>query len=614
MNMTVDGALAAAREKFFSGHVLPDGLVPAPILRSWQRCAEQGLDASAAIRTEAMTAAELRVLHEQNETLRLLSRSELVSLRAEAKHTDSVVILTDAKGMVLDTAGSAEFAGQAAAVALRPGVAWSETVTGTNAIGTAMAERRAIEVHGAEHFFEPHGILHCAAAPIFDPFGKLAGVLDMSGHASAQHTHAIGLVRLAVEQIEHRFFSRDFADMTVVRFHRFGDLLGSAREGILVFDGQKPVAGNRRALALLGLDRKLLRQTRREDIFESLASNQRHIQGRNGDQFFAQITEPVQAPLRAIGTLPRPAPKPPQKGPFMTSATRDDLARAIRLVNAEIPLLITGETGAGKEVFARHLHGQTVRAGRPFIAINCAALPESLIEAELFGYEPGAFTGARKTGAKGLVQQAEGGILFLDEIGDMPLTLQSRLLRVLQDKEVAPLGGGVPHKADFVPVCATNRDLKAMVEAGSFRADLYFRIAQFVIGLPSLAEMPERHVLVETLWAQLAPQHGPLPAAALDQLAAYRWPGNFRELAGRLRAIAALHDPGEPIAPAALPQAGEVLAEPEIKWNGDLGALTEDAMRRAVAAHKGNLSAAARALNIDRSTLYRRLVWKGQPN
>lgn len=610
MNLASEAALASAREKFFSGHTLPEGLVPAPILRSWQRCADQGLDAGSSIYAEPMTAAELRSLHEQNETLRLLSRSELVSLRTEAKLTDSVVILTDAKGLVLDTAGSPEFAGQAAQVSLRPGVMWSETSTGTNAIGTALAERRAIEVHGGEHFFEPHGILHCAASPIFDPYGKLAGVLDMSGHASAQHTHAMGLVRLAVEQIEHRFFNRRFDDMTVVRFHRSADLLGTAREGVLVFDGDKLVAGNRRALHLVGLDRKALRQSSREEIFEGagLAIERDELRARNGERYFAAVSQPRAASMSVPAALPRAA-KPVPLGPFLTPQTRADLAKAIRLLNAEIPLLIAGQTGAGKEVFARHLHGQTVRAGKPFIAINCAALPESLIEAELFGYEPGAFTGARKQGAKGLVQQAEGGILFLDEIGDMPLLLQSRLLRVLQDKEVSPLGGGTPHKADFVPVCATNRDLNAMVEAGTFRADLYFRIAQYTITLPSLAELPDRRAVVETLWSQLAALHGPLPEPILTQLAAYHWPGNFRELAGCLRSIAALHDPGDPIAVTALPQSAGV-GPAVIALEGDLGALSEAAMRRAVDLHKGNLSAAARALNIDRSTLYRRLVWK----
>ena len=610
MNLASNAALAAAREKFFSGHTPAEGLVPAPILRSWQRCAEQGLDAGSAIRAEPMTAAELRALHEQNETLRLLSRSELVSLRTEAKLTDSVVILTDAKGLVLDTAGSPEFAGQAAAVALRPGVAWSETVTGTNAIGTALAERRAIEVHGAEHFFEPHGILHCAASPIFDPYGKLAGVLDMSGHASAEHTHAMGLVRLAVEQIEHRFFNRRFDEMAVVRFHRSADLLGTAREGILVFDGAKLVAGNRRALHLVGLDRKALRQSTREEIFEGagLAIDRGELRARNGERYFAAVSQPRAAPARVIGTLPR-VTRSPRPGPFLAQQTSDALAKAIRLVNAEIPLLIAGQTGVGKEVFARHLHAQSSRSGKPFIAVNCAALPETLIEAELFGYEPGAFTGARKQGAKGLVHQAEGGILFLDEIGDMPLLLQSRLLRVLQDKEVSSLGGGAPQKADFVPLCASNRDLNAMVEAGTFRADLYFRIAQYTVRLPTLAELPDRQAIVASLWTEFSAEHGPLPAPILDQLAGYHWPGNFRELASCLRTTAALHDPGDPITLAVLPDS-VVRTAPVVPLDGNLDALTEAAMRRAVDLHKGHLSAAARALNVDRSTLYRRLVWR----
>lgn len=612
MNTASRATLTVAREKFFSGHGLPDGLVPAPILRSWQRCTEQGLDAGGVIPAEPMSAAELRELHEQNEMLRLLSRSELVSLRTEARLTDSVVILTDAKGLVLDTAGSPEFAGQAAQVALRPGVAWSENFIGTNAIGTALAERRAIEVHGAEHFFEPHKILHCAASPIVDPYGKLAGVLDMSGHASAEHTHAMGLVRLAVEQIEHRFFNRTFDNMTVVRFHRSADLLGTAREGILVFDGDRLVAGNRRALHLVGLDRKALRKSTREEIFEGagLVVDHGQLRARSGERYFAAISQPRTASPRSREAARAVAPVV-AKGPYLTAQTQQDLAKAVRLVNAEVPLLVSGETGSGKEVFARHLHSQSARSGKPFIAINCAALPESLIEAELFGYEAGAFTGAKKSGAKGLVQQAEGGILFLDEIGDMPLPLQSRLLRVLQDKEVSPLGGGAPQKTDFVPVCATNRDLKSMVEEGTFRSDLYFRIAQFTITLPALADLPDRAGLVASLWSQIATCHGPLPAEVLDHLAACHWPGNFREMTGCLRALAALHDPGETIDLSVLPQAASSPAPDVLPAEGNLASLTDRAMQQAVEQHRGNLSAAARALGIDRSTLYRRFVWKG---
>ncbi|WP_152658663.1 sigma-54-dependent Fis family transcriptional regulator [Devosia chinhatensis] len=608
MNLSSDLALAKARAKFFSGHSLPDGLVPAPILRSWQRCAEQGLDAGDSVTAEPMTAGELRQIQQQNEALRLISRPELVTLRAEAKNTDSVVILTDAQGIVLDVVGSAEFAGEAARVALQPGVVWAEKSTGTNAIGTAMAERRAIAVHGGEHFFEPHGILHCAASPIFDPFGKLAGVLDMSGHANAEHTHALGLVRLAVEQIEHRFFARGFEDRTVVRFHRHAELLGTSREGVLVFDGDNLVAGNRRALSLLGMDRIAFRKTRRQDLFERLDPV---LRGRGGDVFTAAISRPEE---RAEGRLHSVRLVGEDQSLFLTDDVRTQCDKAVRLINAEIPVLVTGQTGSGKEVFARHLAGLSQRQGKPFVAVNCAALPESLIEAELFGYEPGAFTGARKGGAKGLVQQAEGGILFLDEIGDMPLLLQSRLLRVLQDKQVSPLGGGAARRADFVAICATNRDLKAMVEAGTFRADLYFRIAPFTIGLPSVADLPDKRAVLETLWQPFSTAHGPLGEAVMERLAAYDWPGNLREMANALAAMAALAGPGQKVSLADLPSHIQPVRFPPPRpmADGALGTITEEAMRQAVERNRGNLSAAARELCVDRSTLYRRLVWAGK--
>jgi transcriptional regulator of acetoin/glycerol metabolism len=605
MDMSSDLSLARAREKFFSGQALPDGLVPAPILRSWQRCAEQGLDVGDRFSAEPMTAAELRQLQQQNEALRLMSRPELSTLRAEAKHTSSVVILTDASGTLLDVVGSSEFAGEAARVALQPGVAWTEQSTGTNAIGTALAERRAIAVHGAEHFYEPHEILHCAASPIFDPFGKLAGVLDMSGHASTEHTHALGLVRLAVEQIEHRFFAKGFEGKTIVRFHKAADMLGTPREGVLVFDGEQLVAGNRRALNLLRLERLSFRKTRRGDLFDALDEKLRSV---SGDSFTASIQRPDEKAgrkLYATGAVVRDA------APYLTEEATIALDKALRLIEADIPVLITGATGTGKEVFARHLAKRSSRHGKPFVAVNCAALPESLIESELFGYEAGAFTGARKGGAKGLVQQAEGGILFLDEIGDMPLTLQSRLLRVLQDKEVSPLGGGQVRKADFVAICATNRDLRAMVEAGQFRSDLYFRIAQFTVRLPSIAELTNRRALIEALWAGMNADNGPLPKTVLDRLEIYDWPGNFRELVNCLRTTAALAGPGRTVTLSDLPNhihAPTRRVAPPVP-ESDLGALTEAAMRRAVELHRGNLSAAARALGIDRSTLYRRLVW-----
>ena len=612
----------AARKRFFLEGSSPEGLVAAPILRSWQRCSSQGLDAGERPQVEPMSSAALRGEQERHDLLRRITRPEMMALRQEAKLTDSVVILTDGDGLVLEMTGNPEFAGRASRVALRPGVAWNEAAIGTNAIGTALIERRPIGVHGAEHFFEPHRILTCAAAPIFDPRGKLAGVLDMSGHASVRPVHALGLVRLAVEQIEYRLFERGFEHFTVLRFHEEAELVGTAREAVLVFDGDRLVGGNRRALGLMKLDWTAIDSVRMPELFEAVdvSDEVKAIRSRTGVILHGRLAPPREA----VASPPRQGPRPaaPAAEPVFDAATLAALDRAVRLVDAEVPVLVHGETGAGKEVFARRVHAHGSRRDGPFVAVNCAALPESLIEAELFGYEEGAFTGAHKQGRSGLVRQAEGGILFLDEIGDMPLAAQGRLLRLLQERQVVPLGGGAPVPVDFALLCATHRPLAALVESGGFRSDLYFRIAQYVVELPSLRAMPDRRGVIRTLWRGLG---GDLAGVSLTEetlapLAAYGWPGNFRQLAGMLRALLALAEPGQPLPLAALPpelvsprRGPERAADAPpvaVASDGSLSALTLEAMARTVEECGGNISRAAKKLGIDRSTLYRRLIWQ----
>lgn len=600
--MTSDiAALREARERFFSGGEVPAGLVAEPILKSWQRCADQGLDAGDLLKVQSLSSTELRERQQVNDLLRHLCRPEIGALRADAKLTDSVVILTDASGMVLDTLGSVEFAGAASEVALRPGVTWNEASTGTNAIGTALVERRPIVVHGAEHFLEPHRMLTCAAAPILDPYGRLVGVLDMSGNAAVQHVHALGLVRLAVEQVEHRFFGRGFEDGEVVRFQREADLLGTPREAILVFKDGLLIAGNRRGMKFLGLDRRMFGMAKRDELFERVGASR--LRSPAGEEF--AVTAKPAPPKLVRGADLREVPKP-----YFVTETQSALRKAVKLADAEIPLLIQGETGVGKEVFAREMHRHTNRSDKPFVAINCAALPEGLIESELFGYADGAFTGARKQGREGLIQQANGGILFLDEIGDMPLGLQSRILRVLQDREVTPLGGGKATKVDFLPVCATHRPLKQLVDGGQFRADLYFRLAHFVIELPPLRELQGMADVVRALWRQLGAESAgvTMSAATEGRLLAYTWPGNFRQLAGMLRAVLALAERGQVVEVADLPV--ELVAA-GASPGGTLDAITDDALRGALEQAGGNVSRAARTLGVDRSTLYRRVLWKG---
>jgi transcriptional regulator of acetoin/glycerol metabolism len=612
--------LRAARRRFLEGGTTPPGSVPDTIARSWERCAAHGLDMTAPRTPEALDGGALAELQARNERLLQLSRAELSVLRADAASTDSIAILTDASGLVLAAEGHEGFADRAARVALRPGVAWSEDSTGTNAIGTALAEGRPVQVVGAEHFFEPHRILTCAAAPIRDPRGTLAGVLDLSGYAAVPHAHAAGLVRLAVAQIEHRWFRDGFEHCTVLRVHTDDACLGTAREGVLVFEDDRLIGANDAGLRACGLGRAALDDAVLETLFERMptADGRQALRTRSGGALHADVRRPRPARRSVTPAQVRPAPVPDRIAPLHDPVRDAALERGTRLVDADVPLLVQGETGTGKEVLARAVHTRSRRGAGPFVAVNCAAIPEALIEAELFGHEDGAFTGARRQGRRGLVAQADGGTLFLDEIGDMPLALQSRLLRVLQDRSVTPLGGSATRPVDFALVCATHQPLQARVEDGSFRGDLYYRIAQYALTLPPLREQDDLAGVVSQLWHQLAGDRA-LTAEARDALARHPWPGNYRELVGTLRAVLAVVDHDAPVgledlpahfrqeAPTAVPPSGtrppEAPSPPRT-----LREHTDAALRAAVDACGGNLSRAARELGIHRSTLYRRLA------
>jgi transcriptional regulator of acetoin/glycerol metabolism len=611
--MATAQTVLVARRHFIDGDILSGDLVPLPILRSWERCATLGLEMRSRPRIEPLTAQDMRSLHERCEGLRRICRPEIEALHADAQSTDSIVILTDAEGLVIDTVGSADFAEQAAQVSLRPGVPWREDATGTNAIGTALIERRPIAVHGAEHFFEMHRILSCAAMPILDPHGQLVGALDLSGHAAGDHGHALGLVRLAVDQIEHRLFDRGFQDHEVIRIHRDPALLGTAREGILAFADRRLIAANRYGLEQLGLDWHALGARSFEEIFETgfaRQANSGHLRTQTGTLLRGERRPASSRPAAERSHRRRDLPRMP--GPIFDATTQASLARAVRLLEADIPILLQGETGTGKEVFARAVHAGSARASAPFVAVNCAALPEGLIEAELFGYEEGAFTGARRHGTKGLLREAEGGVLFLDEIGDMPLLLQSRLLRVLQDRTVTPIGSGRAVPVDFAVICATHRDLRRAVAEGVFRQDLYFRIAQYTVELSPVRQLPDRLDLIRGMWLRLGAQDLGLTLTpeCEARLATYDWPGNLRQLTGTLRALIALAEPDRPIGPDALPADLRETAPADggAAPTGCLDTMTIAAIRAALDECRGNVSRAARRLRVHRSTIYRRLL------
>jgi len=248
----------AARRRFLNEGTLPEADIPLPILRSWKRSAELGLDMEAKPDIDILPAQELREVLERNETLVRAARGELDELFSDAGSTGGMVILTDPQGVVLYSLGSGRFAGEAARVALRPGAAWSEGAAGTNAIGTALAERHAISVSGGEHFFDMHRILSCSAAPLFGPSGEIAGILDLTQPSDVPQTHTLALVNRAVEQIENRMFSDRFRSHEQMHFHSDPYLIGSSHEGMLAFDDGRIAGANRKGVALLGVGVPLL--------------------------------------------------------------------------------------------------------------------------------------------------------------------------------------------------------------------------------------------------------------------------------------------------------------------------------------------------------------------
>ena len=600
-----------ARELFFEKGRPPEGWVPDVIVRSWQRCA-QHLDNAMAMPPNRIDSHVLEERRQLNGQLRRAVQPEMDALAELVSASDSVVLLADAEGCILDAVGGLGFLHKAQQVYLQSGVHWSEEARGTNAIGTALVEGDPVLVRGRQHYLEANGILSCAAAPILSPQGELLGVLDVSGDSEHMHKQALGMVRLATQIIEHRFALKtaESKSAALLRFHHRAELLGSHREGLLILDDTQIIGANRGALQLLGTDWRSLLGSSVEawlDLPVPGAHGRSEKGSTAGEGAFHTLLDrrsptPKKDVVRADDEI------------YFDGETSAKLHKARRLLDAGIALLIHGETGTGKEVFARRLHALSRRSRGPFVAVNCAALPESLIESELFGYTKGAFTGACRHGMPGRVREADGGILFLDEIGDMPLGLQARLLRVLQERQVQPLGGGRAVSVDFALICATNRNLATMVETGAFRADLYYRIQDFTIRLPALRERSHLRELIHELMGRLG---GDLMALSVDEdallaLSEYPWPGNLRQLSSTLRTLIALSEYGDTLTREQLPE--EIGNHPRLQKSvlpggHDLQSQTDRAIAEALAECDGCVSAAARRLGVHRSTLYR---WMGR--
>ena len=593
------------------------------IQESWSRCRDYGLTHQSPPRFDPPPAGELSALLESRQALVQTTHQEVLPYYGTIlSNSNCLIMLADDQGRLLQSWGDQRFIEPRQAAGFVAGASWLERYTGTNAIGTALSCGQAVHIQHDEHFLKANRFMTGSASPIFDEQRRMIAVLDVSSDSYLPPAHTLGMVKMMSQSVENRLILKLFADQYhLLSFNTSLDNLDSPWAGLVVFDEQgHVVSANRRADNLLG---QPLTYGAIEQLFD--VPLQQLLNQPDGQpfslrtsghfRFHARVRRPARpAPIQPRDFRPQATQSTPQEPRLHTLSAGDArmdkaVRQAERLLEKDIPILIQGETGAGKEVFVKALHQASSRASQPFIAVNCAAIPAELVESELFGYEKGAFTGASQKGHIGLIRKAHKGTLFLDEIGDMPLRVQARLLRVLQERCVQPLGSSELHPVDVRLVSATNRPLRQDVDSGQFRADLYYRISGLNLELPPLRERSDKQALFHKLWEQYREPHqrAGISREVLELFQHHPWPGNLRQLSSVLRVALAMAD-DQPIRAEHLPDDFFL----DLPTDTTLQAHPEpDDLASQYQACGGNISYLARHLGLSRNTLYKRLREQG---
>jgi sigma-54 dependent transcriptional regulator, acetoin dehydrogenase operon transcriptional activator AcoR len=633
-----------AWEKFVERGALSADL-RSSVAASWQRSKNHRITVD---RARAPLVADAELFHHRSKhaSLRHAARCALDNSRTFLSDANSIMILTDPTGLIIDTQGDDRVIDAGRTVHLEHGGRWSEADIGTNAIGAAIAESKPVQIRGAEHFCTEVQRWTCAAVPVHDPSdGELLGVVDISGPASTYNPQSLALavsvghhvesvlaqaVRQDHETLLCRFLARRslWASDECIVLDRRGVILHATERALNSFTDTRGFLHDdapTRILKALPFDEwplklKELLPNASFDLVDNgtagigaivvLHARRRAPLADRIVQKGKLASERHQAAYASNSpnvTMPLPRPVEDRIGRTTCSFVACDptvraIVRQVEIAAVrKMPILIRGETGTGKEQLARHAHAASGRTGA-FVPVNCAALPESLIEAELFGYASGAFTGARRDGAIGLVKEADGGTLFLDEIGDMPVALQAVLLRLLDDWIVRPLGG-VRAKVDVFLVSATNAGLDSAIAEGRFRADLLYRLNTLEVTLPKLRDRVDFDAIVHHLLHAIDPACEITPAT-VAHLAARSWPGNIRELRNVLARLT-------------LAAANTVIDDAAVESGTDLplpttsGSLHDIQRARILVVYAetaGNVSETARRLGVSRNTIYRALA------
>ncbi len=568
---------------------------------SWLRSEQAGLKQRRLpedVRVNSATLKDRR--HQLNFLLDAVKQFALPLFNQMYAHSNSRLILTDADGVIIGSWGKPRFREKLTEIALSSGACWQEKLKGTNAIGTALIEAKPVSVIGDQHFIQQHRFISCSANPIFDHLGRLLGVLDIT---SEQEKHALStqvLVQNMVQLVENQMLNQIPSGHIRVDLACDKNLLNSGWQGIIIANEAGEILAHNQVASQL-LDRSTVVGQSLEEILAHQSS----------DQPIVFRTEPLSK--TKIQSRSITASNDLHYG---DSKVEHCWQQANRVIDKDISLLILGETGVGKNEFVKALHKNSQRKSGPLVAVNCGALPKDLIESELFGYVAGAFTGANSKGYQGKIRQAHKGTLFLDEIADLPLAAQSRLLHVLQDKTVLPVGSNQSVQVDLQIIAATHKDLEALVEQGEFRQDLYYRLNGLIIELPRLEERDDKQKLIESLHRRHAEPNQQLCPHLLSLLLSYSWPGNLRELDSLIK-VSALMAQGEAMLELAhVPthlskKLSQMQQQASAEPTTDIRTTVEDKLVKTYQANQGNISKTSRMLGVSRNTIYRKLKSMG---
>jgi sigma-54 dependent transcriptional regulator, acetoin dehydrogenase operon transcriptional activator AcoR len=609
------------------------------VVASWQRSQSHGIPVG---RNEAPLATQAELTQRRSVHADLLEAAlpVLNQARLFLVEANSMIILTDSSGLVLETAGDPRTVDFGQVIHLEQGGHWKEADIGTNAIGTAIAESRPVQIHGLEHFCSEVKRWTCAATPIWHPTsGELLGVVDISGPVRIFNPQSLALAVALGRQIEGalaqsiecdrerllRYFMMKrsrWANVDVLAIDQHGKIVFGPECLLQNLEREQPGLISNGCISSLKNVRPAAWPARLNELLPN--TNTELVVDHNRQLGAILVLQKERR--RSASILPRVITERRLEFEEIlgeSSVMQKTRERARKMATAGAPILIEGETGVGKELFARAIYGASQTARGPFVPVNCGGMSRDLVGSEIFGYAKGAFTGAKEQGHAGKIEAADGGVLCLDEIGEMPLDLQPFLLRVLEDGVVYRLGSNEGQAVRIRLVAMTHRDLLAEVDAGRFRRDLYYRIASMRLLIPPLRDREDDVVLLAHHFASLvaAGLNRPVPHLddeVLELFRAYSWPGNVRELRNVIENMVLLGESSElriedvpvevrrQVAPfAARAQEPSLSASPKLKQN------ERAAIESALAKTGGKLTAAAKLLGIARATLYRKLAHYG---